>query len=179
MSLSEHMYGLHVLVCVRVRGAFNKKKRPPKGARWTKDCWLCQLRRSGPKYTKQTKPAKKEAAAAEAAAEEVEEEVMVVGAEEEEEKKQEPEHEGQEEEANVAEEAAEEECMVASAVATAGGAFLLSAVLWGAPLARGAPTAADCDYFVVTRLPTRLDENYALLTRSPSGGFRELRGSSV
>ena len=27
MSLSEHMYGPHVLVCVRVRGAFQKKKK--------------------------------------------------------------------------------------------------------------------------------------------------------
>ena len=27
MSLSDHMYGPHVLVCVRVRGAFQKKKK--------------------------------------------------------------------------------------------------------------------------------------------------------
>ena len=30
MSLSEHMYGPHVLVCVRVRGAFQKKKKKKK-----------------------------------------------------------------------------------------------------------------------------------------------------
>ena len=30
MSLSELMYGPHVLVCVRVRGAFQKKKKKKK-----------------------------------------------------------------------------------------------------------------------------------------------------
>ena len=30
MSLSEHMYGPHVLVCVRARGAFQKTKQNKK-----------------------------------------------------------------------------------------------------------------------------------------------------
>ena len=34
--------------------------------------------------------------------------------------------------------------------------LMVGAVLWGAPLAHGAPHASDFDYFVVTRVPTRL-----------------------
>ena len=57
--------------------------------------------------------------------------------------------------------------------------FPLHAVLWGAPLARGVPLPDDCEYYMLTRLPTPLDNNYVLLSRGYGGGFRELRGSSM
>lgn len=60
--------------------------------------------------------------------------------------------------------------------------LVVGAVLWGAPLAHGEPHASDFDYFVVTRVPTRLDDNYYLLSYSMHGAsttFSEMRSGKA
>ena len=61
----------------------------------------------------------------------------------------------------------------------------VGSLLWGAPLAHGEPHASDFDYFVVTRVPSRLDDNYHLLTSRASDGkgaaraFTEMRSGKA
>eukprot|EP00966_Prymnesium_polylepis_P205269 4756820-Prymnesium_polylepis.1 len=62
----------------------------------------------------------------------------------------------EEEEAEAAVAALEAEVATAptAAAVAKGGTFPLNSVLWGAPLARGAPFAADYGFFLLAALPS-------------------------
>ena len=57
----------------------------------------------------------------------------------------------------------------AAPIVSSAGGLPLHASLWGAPLARGAPLQADYSYFLITALPSLLDDNFELLTYAPDG----------